>query len=68
MRRLHEEKLRVARKMPDRFAQERSERHVIGVEHDDDRRQGVRQSVVQVSGFGVLVARPGQVVRAELRA
>ncbi len=68
MRRLHEEKLGIGREMPDRLAQEVAERGVVGVEHDDDRAGGVLQAVVEVAGLGVLVARAGEVARAEVVA
>ena len=43
--------------VPDGLAQERAERRVIGVEHDDDLARGVLQAVVHVAGLGVLVLR-----------
>ena len=68
MRRLHEKQLRIAGEMPDRLTQERFERHVVGVEHDDDRRLRMREAVVEIARLGVLVACPREIVRAELVA
>jgi len=57
VRGLHEKQLRIGEEIADRFAKERLERHVIGVEHDHHRGDRMRKTVIQVSGLCMLVTR-----------
>ena len=48
--------------------QERFERHVVGVEHHDDRRFRMGEAVVEIARLGVLVVCTGEIVRTEVVA
>ena len=65
VRGLDEEQLRILGEVADGLAQEGAERHVVGVEHDDDLAGGEGEPVVQVARLGVLVAGAGEVAAAE---
>ena len=65
VRGLHQEQLRVAGEQAHGLPQERPERRVVGVEHQNEVGAGLGQAVVEVAGLGVRVARPGQVADAQ---
>ena len=65
VRGLNQKQARVGREMADRLPQEGAERHMVGIEDDDDLALRMLETVIEVAGLGVLVARPGQIGDAE---